>query len=167
MKNNILIIALFVTSAVISQTNYKTAIGIRAGETSGLTVKQFVGSSTAIEGIFGAWRYGFSVTGLFEKYVPAFNTNGLNWYYGAGGHVSFRNSYYDRYYYYKNHNVYVENYYYNGGIGLGIDGVVGLEYKLNTAPIAFSFDFKPFLEINTRGGAWVSLDPSIGIKIAF
>ena len=167
MKKLVFILPLLIATTVYSQADYKTAIGLRAGETSGLTVKRFIGQSNAIEGILGTWGYGLSVTALFEKHVPAFNTSGFNWYYGAGGHASFENSYYGRYYYYRRNVLYVENYYANGGFGLGIDGIVGLEYKLNNAPIAFSADLKPFFEINTRGGAWASLDPSLGVKVTF
>ncbi|MES2588881.1 MAG: hypothetical protein V4622_07870 [Bacteroidota bacterium] len=165
MKTIVIILALLFATTTFGQATYNTAIGLRAGETSGLTAKQFIGSSTAIEGIVGAWRYGISATVLFEKYVPAFNTSGLNWYYGAGGHASFKNRYYDRYYYSRRD--YYDNYYYNGGFGLGIDGILGIEYKINGAPIAFSLDLKPFFEINTNGGAWGSLDPGLGIKVAF
>ena len=69
---------------------------------------------------------------------------------------TFQNHWGDRYYHYH-----------QGGIGLGIDGVIGLEYKIPTIPIAISIDVKPFLEVNTSGGAWLSLDPGLGIKIAF
>jgi hypothetical protein len=30
-----------------------------------------------------------------------------------------------------------------------------------------SFDLKPFIEFNTRGRAWTSLDPGLGIKVTF
>lgn len=165
MKKLFLVLSLSISSLMFSQAPYNIAVGLRAGETSGLSVKKFLGSSTAIEGIVGAWRFGISTTALFEKYTPAFNTTGLNWYYGAGGHFAFQNSYYDRYYYYK--GVYYPNYYENGGFGLGIDGILGLEYKIQSAPIAFSFDLKPFIEMNTHGGMWGSLDPGLGIKVAF
>jgi hypothetical protein len=58
-------------------------------------------------------------------------------------------------------------YYREDGIGLGIDGMIGLEYSIPGAPVAFSLDMKPFLEFNTNGGAWVSLDPGLGVKVAF
>lgn len=165
MKKLIIFLPLFVAATVLAQ-DYKTGIGLRAGETSGLTFKRFLGSSTALEGIFGAWRYGVSATVLFEKYSPVSSVGGLNWYYGGGGHVAFRNRYYDRYYYYHRNNYYVVDYYDNGGVGLGIDGIIGLEYKFNGAPIAISLDLKPFIEIHSGGGVWSSLDPGLGIKVA-
>lgn len=162
MKQVITIVMLCI--GMYSYGQYKTAVGLRAGETSGLTIKGFVSNSAALEGIIGIWNRGVSGTLLYELHAPAFHASGLNWYYGAGGHVAvetYRSGYvwYDygqRRYYYR-----------DGGMGLGIDGVVGLEYKIPQAPIAFSLDLKPFMEFNTNGGAFVALDPGLGIKVAF
>lgn len=143
-----------------SQMNYNTAIGLRAGETSGLTIKKAMGSN-ALEGIVGLWSHGLSATLLYEFYAPA-GLSGLNWYYGYGGHVAFETQAYGWYDYGRR-----RKYYTTGGVGLGIDGIVGIEFKIPKAPIAFSLDFKPYLEVNTRGGVYGSLDPGLGIKIAF
>lgn len=142
--------------------SYKTAIGLRAGETSGLTIKQFLGSSTALEGIIGIWSHGFSGTLLFEKYAGT-GVDGLNVYYGGGGHVAFETHHHHWYYYKK------DRYYHHrhGYVGLGIDGVVGLEYKIPPVPIAISVDLKPFVEVTTGGSVWMSFDPGLGIKVAF
>ncbi len=152
-------------SAVIApqnKTNYNTAIGLRAGGTSGLTIKHFFGSANAIEGIVGIWPNTISLTGLYEKNVGA-GVAGLNFYYGGGAHISAgTNSYYDYrrdgYYYYR---------YPNGSPGLGIDGIVGLEYKIPPIPIAISLDLKPFVEVNSIGRIYTAIDPGLGIKVAF
>lgn len=149
------------SSLAINSSTYKTAIGLRAGETSGLTLKKFVGSTKAVKGIFGFWNNGLSATILFEKYVPAFSINGLNWYYGAGGHIAIQTN---RRYYYKNNR---KDYYNNGDVGLGIDGVVGIEYKIPEIPFALSLDLKPYVEVITRGDYWMSLDPGLGVKVTF
>ncbi len=146
----------------INSPNYKTAIGIRGGETSGLTVKQFVRSDKAIEGIIGFWHRGLSGTILFEKYAPAFNVSGLNWYYGAGGHVAFETGGSATYYRNDRHN-----HYRDGSIGLGVDGLVGMEYKIPSTPLALSLDVKPYVEVVTKGSTWFSLDPGLGIKVVF
>lgn len=141
---------------------YQTGIGLRAGETSGLTVKRFLNESTALEGIFGLWNHGLSITILYEKYVPAFKVNGLNWYFGGGGHLAVKNRhyyrYYDRgrYYYYQYNNT-----------GLGIDGIAGLEYKIPKTPLAINLEVKPYIEIISRGEIWSSIDPGFGIKLTF
>lgn len=148
----------------INSSDYNTAIGLRAGETSGLTVKHFFSQNNAVEGIFGAWHHGFSITGLYERHASAFGTAGLNWYYGAGGHVSFAS---DRTYYYHRHGNRRYEYYSDGRVGVGIDGIFGMEYKIPKAPIAFSLDLKPYIEFVSNGGVWTSLDPGLGIKVTF
>ena len=152
---------LVILLAFQGSAQYSTAIGLRAGETSGLTIKQFIGGSNALEGILGVWQHGGSATLLFEHHAPAFG-NGFNWYYGAGGHVSFQTTY-SYWYRYERRNYY---YYRDGGTGLGIDGVLGLEYKIPKAPNAISFDLKPYIEFY-RGYTWLALDPGLGIKVAF
>lgn len=143
---------------------YDYAIGIRSGGTSGLTLKKNYGP-TAIEGIIGFWHDGFSVTGLWEKNRMAFNEPGLNWVYGVGGHIAIYGDDFDGHsgtaWYDHPHDLD------DGDFGLGIDGIVGLEYKIPEAPIAFGINFKPFLEVVTEGGVLFSIDPGIGIKVAF
>src|SRR5512135_2990859 len=69
--------------------DYHAAVGLRAGETSGLTFKFRTGESSRVELIAGVWSDWLSITGLYERHVPAFNVDGMRWYYGAGGHVAF------------------------------------------------------------------------------
>jgi len=147
-------------STIFSQ--YGNAIGIRGGETTGLTFKKFSGTSAAFEGIASVWYKGLSFTVLYEKYLPAFGAPNLNWYFGGGTHIAFKtgtstlNTFGQRRYHYR-----------DGGLGLGVDGIFGLEYKMPSAPVAISFDFKPFIEFNTYGGAWFNLDPGLQLKAVF
>jgi hypothetical protein len=142
----------------VDKNSYKTAIGFRAGSTSGLTVKQFVNQHHALEGIVGFWPNAMSVTLLYEFHAEAFNTAGFYWYYGAGGHVAFE-----------------ANERYNDGrrfdrgdrFGVGIDGILGLEYKILPIPFALSLDVKPFVEFNNNGNIYSRLDPGLGIKFTF
>lgn len=148
---------------------YNSAAGLRAGATSGFTFKHFTSNNIAFEGILSVQQRGFSITGMREKYTRAFATPGLNWYYGLGGHIAvFKSGYYNNVLYGDpGKNVHTYSYYSNDGMGLGIDGIIGLEYKIKEAPVALSFDLKPFFEINTRGYALLSFDPGLGIKITF
>lgn len=142
-------------------SSYNTAVGLRAGETSGLTIKHFK-NSLAFEGILGAWNHGFSATLLIEKHAPAFGITGMNWYYGGGGHVAFQSTYYHKYYDRGRYKLY-----HDGSVGVGVDGVVGLEYKIPSVPFAISLDVKPYLEVVSNGGVWTSLDPGLGVKLTF
>lgn len=149
------------TPAILAEkSTYQTAIGFRAGGTSGLTIKQFTSENMAVEGILGIWPFAMSATGLFEFYAPT-EAEGLKWYYGAGGHVAFETG---RIYYANDENRYI---YLEGDLGLGVDGILGMEYKILPIPFAISIDLKPFFEINTNGRAFIALDPGLGVKFAF
>lgn len=144
---------------------YTKAIGLRAGETSGITYKQFFTPVEAFEGILGLWPNAIGITGLYEKYVPFGSVSGLNWYFGGGAHLSIGTGklfYFERegsrYYSYRSKYP---------GLAVGVDGLVGIEYKLPKAPFAISFDIKPFLEVNNGGVLYTSFDPGLGIKVAF
>lgn len=146
--------------ALALSSSYNTAFGVRGAGTSGLTVKHFTQNSRAIEGILGFYPHAFSVTVLVERYVNAFDAPGLNWYYGAGGHIAATNNKYPNreYWGYRRDD---------GDVGLGVDGIVGMEYKINEIPIALSLDVKPFLEVTTSGNIFLALDPGLGIKVTF
>lgn len=161
-KFAVLMILIFIAAGSL-MAQYNFAIGLRTGGTSGITLKKNFEKS-ALEGMFGFWHNGFSVTGLYEKKARAFDVNGLNWFYGAGGHVAFYGDDFNGrgYSWYENpHNND------NGDLGLGIDGMVNLEYKIAEIPLAFSLGFKPYIEFTTEGGFFFSPDPGLGIKLAF
>ncbi|WP_258104166.1 hypothetical protein [Marinoscillum sp. MHG1-6] len=143
----------------INTFNYSTAIGVRAIGTSGITVKHFTRSTIALEGILGFWPDAFSATLLMEKHTLAFNEPGLRWYYGIGGHLAA-----------KSNRVRYDGPGYrraSGDVGLGVDGIFGIEYKIREVPIALCMDLKPFLEVTSTGAAFVALDPGLGIKVTF
>ncbi len=150
------------TGAVMAQ--YDFAVGLRSGGTSGITFKKNNGA-TAWEGIVGLWHNGIGFTGLWEKNQPAFNEPGFNWYYGVGGHVAFYGDDFDGRHgaSWYSHPHHIDD----GDFGLGIDGVIGLEYKIPNAPIAFDIGLKPYIEIVSEGGILFSPDPGIGVKVAF
>lgn len=146
----------------INSPNYNNAIGLRGGYPSGLTFKHFSNSNTAWEGILGVWYRAFSVTVLYEKHANAFDVSGMRWYYGGGGHIAASTSdrfhdNRDRYYYRYNED----------HAAFGIDGIVGLEYKIPPIPFAVSLDLKPTLEVTTGGNAYFGLDPGLGLKFTF
>lgn len=142
---------------VNTSSSYKAAIGLRAGGTSGITGKVFVGNSAAVEGILSVWRGGLGLTVLYERYTPAFNLAGMNWYYGGGGHAIVTG----------NDNRYGYERVRRDQFALGIDGIVGLEYKIPPIPIALSLDLKPNVEVWSGGDVDLRLDPGIGLKFVF
>lgn len=137
----IITITLCVVTSSYSQ-NYKTAIGVRVGLYNGLTVKHFLGSSTAVEGILSTRWDGFNVTGLFEI-INNTEINRLDWYYGVGGHIGFWNG--------RNVPWAKENKSYTV---IGIDGIIGADYTFESVPLNLSLDWKPALNIIGYSGFW-------------
>jgi hypothetical protein len=148
-------------SRVFGQRAYETAIGARLGGTSGFTIKHTFKPTLTFEGIVGGFANGFSLTGLVEKNLPAFNEKGLSWYYGGGGHLS---AYNGRQMYYNRFGREVD-YRERNDIGFGVNGIIGLEYRLpDNVPVAFSVDLKPFIEFTAYGRVGMAMDPSVGVK---
>lgn len=160
----ILLLAFGIFVSTAGQAQYNTAIGLRAGESSGVTIKHFINDGAALDFLISAWPNDLAIFGLYEKHQPIGNANGFNFYYGAGAHVAF-NTYRRAYYYDRYHDYW---WYHNrGGFGIGIDGIIGIEYKFPGIPLALSLDIKPYLEFNTDHNIYFSPDPGLGIKVAF
>ena len=141
-----------------SAQSYNTAIGGRVGgQTSGLTIRQFTNSNTALEGIVSFGHKSFLVTGLYEKFVSIGNSPGFSWFYGIGGHVGFFGP--DSYYY-NNGRVYDRN-----TTVVGLDGILGLDYKIRNAPINIGIDIKPFVDFDN--GANFIGDGAINLRFVF
>jgi len=147
------------------ENSYSTAIGLRAGGTSGLTLKQFFATGTAVEGIVGIWPNAISITVLYERYSQVGEVSGLNWYFGGGGHITYGTG--RLYYVYREGNRYYTYRYNYPGFGVGIDLVAGIEYKIPQIPFALNLDIKPFIEMNRAGVLFTAFDPGLGIKITF
>lgn len=146
------------------KTDYKNAIGIRAGTTAGATFKHFFNPGHAAELILGIWPNAFGFTALYEKHEPT-GIEALRFYYGGGAHVTAEAGHYV----YRTHRFRDDNYHYrygDRGLAIGVDGIAGIEYKIPVVPLALSLDIKPFVEISNFGRAYVALDGSLGIKIA-
>lgn len=159
----------FIALSAPANAQYKTAIGLRAGESSGLTIKHFTNETTAWDFIISFWPNDLSVFALYEKHKPL--GSNFNLYYGVGGHLAF-NTWGPRrgYYYYDDRGRYRgRGWWYRDrdGFGLGIDGILGLEFKVPDIPLAISLDIKPYIEFNTDRNIYWSPDPGLGLKIAF
>jgi hypothetical protein len=125
-------------------STYNTGIGLRGGLASGLTVKHFIREGAALEGIISpAYKGSFIITGLYEIHAPAFSVSGLQWYYGAGAHIGF----------------------YPGGVPIGIDGILGIEYKIFEIPFVVGLDIKPAIHLNYFSASY--FDGALSLRYAF
>lgn len=125
-----------------AQAPYSTALGLRLGDPNGITLQHYVSGSSAFEGILGLGSYWFTVTGLYE-FHQKFDEPGLGWFIGFGGHIGSFNS---GVIYYHDGATYTDN------LIFGADGIIGLEYTFQRAPINLSMDWKPALELTPFDG---------------
>jgi hypothetical protein len=140
MKKNFLaavvVMIIFVSNASaqknVSSQDYGTALGVKFYP-GAVTLKHFIGNS-ALEGIGYFWNRGSRITGLYEFHHGIISVPGLKWYVGPGAHIGF----------YSNK--------YGGGSVIGVDGVIGLDYKFKGAPINMSVDWQPSFEFGNNYG---------------
>lgn len=160
-----LFVGLLLVTCTASAEDYGTGIGLRLGGlSSGLSVKGFVNTTSALEGIASFGRHSFIATGLYEKHFEIPGATGLNMYVGAGGHIGFFG--YRGSYFYKNKNKYY--YIYDEGrtaVVPGIDVIIGLEYKIKDVPLAVGIDIKPFIDFFDGSGFY--FDGALNIRYVF
>ena len=138
----------FALSASAQQNNtapYQTALGVKVSSGVAASYKTFVTSKNAFEAQSSFFREGIRLVGLYEFHFYAFDgVPGLAWYIGPGVHVGFwKKNYRDKY---------------NSTADIGIDGVLGLDYRIKNAPINLSLDWQPSLSLLGNAG----LSPQFG-----
>lgn len=129
--------AIFFAGTATAQSkgsDYTTALGVKFLDGAGITLKHFVNERDALEGIGFFWNQGTRITGLYELHYDINGAPGLKWYVGPGAHLGFYNT--------KS----------GGGTWGGIDGVLGLDYKIKNAPLNLSLDWQPSFEFGTNRG---------------
>jgi hypothetical protein len=130
---------------------YKKAIGFKLNP-GAISYRSFYTRNKAVEGIGFISLDGFQLTILNEKFTPFANAENLTWYMGYGGHF----------------NLWSERYKLNNpsksaGVAVGIDGMLGLDYKLKNTPINLSVDIQP--AFNFVGASYFDLGwGGIGIR---
>jgi hypothetical protein len=144
MKKGILTFVMFLIITVfVSAQDYKTGLGLRAGFSSGLTIKHFTSRTTALEGLFTTRWQGYDFTGLYEVQHQAFDVEHLSWYYGGGAHIGFYDG--DHATWGNNGTAYTI---------VGLDGILGMEYTFSEVPINIGIDWKPALNLFGYAGFW-------------
>ena len=137
-------------------SSYKAALGLKFIYGVAATGKVFLAHKHALEGIIrynGAGGLGSNIafTALYEYHNNINGVEGLRWYIGGGGHVN--------HFSWKDNNV-------DGVTSFGVSGVVGLEYKIKTLPLAISADWVPGYMISP-GSGFSAENGGIGIKYTF
>jgi hypothetical protein len=129
----VLMLTIFTKSASAQPngTTYKSAVGIKVWPFAA-NFKTFVGNRDRAIELLAYFSDGFRVTGLYEFHTDITTQGNLKLYAGLGGHAG----YYDK----------------SGekeGFSLGVDGVIGLDYKFNKIPLNLALDWQPSFEFIT------------------
>ncbi len=157
MKKIIFVIAILISAAFHTNAQeYNTGIGLRGGPSNGLTIKHFITGETALEGLLATRWDGFNITGLYEIHANAFDTPRLNWYYGFGGHIGFWDGNKNDYWFDHAGNYTV----------IGIDGIIGIEYNIETIPFNIGLDWKPGINFVDYTGFWGD-EAAISVRFIF
>ncbi|MBK6828649.1 MAG: hypothetical protein IPG86_18145 [Chitinophagaceae bacterium] len=131
-----------------SGSSYRTALGVKVWDGGGISFKHFIKDKAALELIGYFWSQGTRITGLYEIHGPINGATGLQWYIGPGAHIGFYNNKY------------------GDGAFIGVDGVIGLDYKFRGAPINISLDWQPSFEFGDNRG-FASSWGGLGIRYTF
>jgi hypothetical protein len=147
----IFILVLFISVSQLSaqsssanSSEYTTAIGVKFYPTA-ITLKHFLtGNKNALEFLGYGYNRGTRIAALYEIHGNINGAEGLRWYIGPGAHVAFYNSKKSPQGSYSS---------------IGVDGVLGLDYKINAAPINLSVDWQPSFDFgdgyfNGFAGDW-------------
>jgi len=133
---------------------YKTALGVKFYPAS-ISVKHFTTNKVALEGLGYFWNYGFRLTGLYEIHGDINDAPGLKWYIGPGAHFGIWN------------DNYKDQYDHDDAAYFGIDGVLGLDFKFNNAPINMSVDIQPHFNFGTNGSSGFDVWGGLAIRYTF
>lgn len=165
----IFLLLIIVCSSQTYGQQYDRSAGIRLGGSSGLTFKKFVVNEQALEVIVSNRKEGIQLTGLYMMHQPmhvSFNEN-FYFYYGVGGHIGVE-KHGDISKIYANNDPTIFTYENISYLTLGIDGMIGVEYRMLSVPITLSLDLKPYLNYvgmrKVKADFW---DASIAIKYIF
>ncbi len=136
-----------------STSTYDRAIGIKFPGGFAVSYKQFLKDYQNVEAEAMFWNQGFWVVGLYEFNWNIPDIEGLRWYAGGGAHLGFWNNNYS-----KRSNT--------SSAGFGLDGVIGLDYKINTLPINVSLDWQPAVDLIGSTG-YNAAYGGIGVRYTF
>ncbi len=123
---------------------YTTAVGGKLSSGLAFSYKKFISQKNAVEVQAMFFKEGLRFIGLYEFHFPIEGVNNLSWYVGPGVHVGVYRSKY------KTINATNND--------VGIDGVVGLDYKIANSPINISLDWQPSFSVLGNAG----LQPQFG-----
>ena len=145
-KFYIIIFLLALSSTAFSQF-YAKEVGIRGGYTSGITFRVNLEEDLSYEGQLGYRDNGAIFSVIRQKHREMGMDQVGNWefVYGFGVHTGF--------YFTDTYRILFREVYYGREIFtpvFGVNGYVGIDYKLEELPMSFGVSFQPFMEISLK-----------------
>lgn len=143
-KKGIIYVALFLIFCSSASAQYKSAVGVRFSSRAALvnnsvSLKYFFTEKTAVEGLI-TFNDPFALGLLVEQHKPL-AAKDFTYFYGGGVYAGF-----------------------SGQRRAGLQGIIGLDYKIPTIPLNFSIDWKPELTVTKE----FSFEPqALGISARF
>lgn len=144
-------------------------IGLRVGLSSGISYKLKVDQFRAYKGLLTFREGGLQVTAMIESSRPLYVkfTDKLSYYTGIGAHLGYT-QYKAKRGFWANPFNFSYSSYRNFAPVLGMDAIIGLEYRLDRVPLSFTLDAKPFFELFGQYIFRLSLiDFGLSIKYSF
>lgn len=139
----IVTLALLLFPAVLFAQHYTRDAGLRIGDFFTATYRQYQDDDQALEGMLNLGRRGMTVALLKEFFqpLPGRGYDNLYFEYGFGAHVGFRSV--NRYQVLNRTYVLEEN---RVTPLIGVNGLIGLEYRFSEFPFVLGVDVKPYFE---------------------
>ena len=145
-KLYIIILLLWISPGAFSQF-YAKEVGLRSGYSSGFTFRVNLDETLSYEGQFSYRDQGAIFTVLRQQHQELSIDRLGNWefLYGFGVHGGF--------YFTDSYRIFYRQVYFGREIFtpvIGLDGYVGLDYKLAELPLSFGMSFQPHMEISLK-----------------
>jgi hypothetical protein len=146
MKKIIIAAIIILSGFVVMAQDGSSAIGLRGGGLSGMTIKLVDDDLRAVEILFGFQRNGMKMTGMLQRFKPIKTDRISNLYMfsGLGAHAGF-----ERWDQEETQVISGVTYYsYHRAVSpvIGGDLIVGIEYHFESVPFHVSLDYKPYME---------------------
>jgi hypothetical protein len=166
MKRLLLLSLLGIVSLSSQAQFYKQSAGVRGGYTSALTYKYFYNDDQAIELMVGGRNQGIQITGLYTFHKPLNNvfSDMVYFYYGVGLHTGYE--IYTTQDTFTSLGDFINNQ--HPFFIMGIDTMVGLEYRMLSIPLTVGLDIKPYFQlVDMRYGDTRFWDVGASVKYVF
>ena len=148
----------------------KHAVGARLGLSSGITYQMMVDQFRGYKGFMSFRDGGIQLTALIESYRPLYLdfTDKMYFYTGMGAHIGFTRWQSRNWLWSNPFRYYPQANYYSIAPVIGLDAIIGMEFRLERIPLTFSLDAKPFFELFGQNIFRLSVfDLGFSVKVHF